>query len=86
MTEIKTKVGSKGQVVIPKVFRSEYGIKSGSSVVFREEEGKLVIAKPRMDVVGILKKLPKKPFVLKPDDIYEEEIRERLKRAGIGAR
>ncbi|MBI2583254.1 MAG: AbrB/MazE/SpoVT family DNA-binding domain-containing protein [Candidatus Aenigmarchaeota archaeon] len=86
MVEIRTKVGIKGQVVIPKVFRNEYNINSGSSVVFREEEGKLVIAKPRVDVVGILRKLPKKPFVLRPDESYEEEIRERLKRAGIGVR
>ena len=83
MVEIKTKVGIKGQVVIPKAYREEYNIKPGTTVAFREEGGKLVIARPRVDVVAILRKLPKKTFALKPDEPYEEEIRERLKRAGI---
>lgn len=37
------RVSSKGQVVIPASMRKRHGIKSGSTVVFEDTKGKLVI-------------------------------------------
>ena len=36
-------VSSKGQIVIPAALRKKYRLKAGTRVVFREEEGHLVL-------------------------------------------
>lgn len=43
--EIESKVGAKGQVVIPKPIRDEYGLKEGTSVTFSVEDGEVVVRK-----------------------------------------
>lgn len=83
MVEIKTKVGAKGQIVIPKPFREEYGIMPGSTVALKEEEGKITISRPNADVVGTLRRMAKKGGTYNSDEAYDEEMRERLKKAGI---
>lgn len=40
-----TTVSEKGQVTIPKEFREKFGIKPGSDVEFKEEDGRLVLEK-----------------------------------------
>lgn len=40
-----TTVSEKGQVTIPKEFREKFGIKPGSDVEFKEEDGRLVLKK-----------------------------------------
>lgn len=41
VVKIRVKVGPKGQVVIPKVFREAYGIKEGGYVFLEPGEGEL---------------------------------------------
>jgi AbrB family looped-hinge helix DNA binding protein len=42
----RRKVGTRGQVTIPKELRERFGIKGGDDVVIHEEAGKLVIEQP----------------------------------------
>ena len=53
MVRISVRVGPKGQLVIPKVFRDEYSIAPGDAVVVREEDHKLVIEKPKDPVAAL---------------------------------
>ncbi|MET1159478.1 MAG: AbrB/MazE/SpoVT family DNA-binding domain-containing protein [Thermoprotei archaeon] len=43
LVRVKIKVGPKGQIVIPKIFREYYGIKEGGYVILEPEEDKLII-------------------------------------------
>ncbi|QDA32393.1 AbrB/MazE/SpoVT family DNA-binding domain-containing protein [Thermococcus indicus] len=43
MVSIRLKVGPKGQIVIPKVFREAYGIKEGGEVIVEPTERGLII-------------------------------------------
>jgi len=43
VVSIRLKVGPKGQIVIPKVFREAYGIKEGGEVIVEPTERGLVI-------------------------------------------
>ena len=56
MVSIRLKVGPKGQIVIPKVFREAYGIKEGGEVIVEPKENELVI-KRAPDTEELLKKL-----------------------------
>ncbi len=42
---MKATVAERGQVTIPKVLRKKLGIKSGTALDFREENGRLVAVK-----------------------------------------
>ncbi len=53
MVRISLRVGPKGQLVIPKVFRDEYNIHPGDAVVVKEEDHKLVIEKPKDPVAAL---------------------------------
>ena len=53
MVRISTRVGLKGQLVIPKVFRDEYNIHPGDAVVVREEDSKLLIEKAKDPVAAL---------------------------------
>ncbi|GAB7018898.1 AbrB/MazE/SpoVT family DNA-binding domain-containing protein [Halostagnicola bangensis] len=47
MTEMETqRVGSRGQVTIPKELREASGIQSGDEVEVRRESGRIIIEKP----------------------------------------
>ena len=47
MVELRIKVGPKGQILIPKVFRDRYGLKEGHAVVIEpEEDGVLIRGRP----------------------------------------
>ncbi len=74
MIEEKMKVGPKGQVVIPKVFRKALGIAPGSKVVFELRENEVRIRKPKKDVVRVFEKIAKsgKPVRVKPHEYVEE--------------
>ncbi|MEM2937487.1 MAG: AbrB/MazE/SpoVT family DNA-binding domain-containing protein [Candidatus Bathyarchaeia archaeon] len=80
MLEEEMKVGSKGQVVIPKTLRKALKIHPGSRVIFRLEKGKIVLEKQFFDAVGTLENIAKKgPPVSRIDaHIYEEELGERM--------
>lgn len=51
MGEILISVGPKGQVLIPKSLRDEYGISPYSKVVARKEKGGVLISRPKSDAV-----------------------------------
>lgn len=72
-------VGSKGQVVIPKAMRKMLKINPGSKIVFKLEDGKLILENSVFDAVSTLEKIAKKgPSVSKiAPHIYEEELRTR---------
>ena len=55
MIKEEMKIGPKGQVVIPKVFRKILGIVPGSKVLIELEDDRIVIEKPRKDVAGVFK-------------------------------
>lgn len=47
MVRLKVKVGQKGQILIPKIFREEYGIRAGEDVAMEpREEGLLLKGRP----------------------------------------
>ena len=47
MVELRIKVGPKGQILIPKLFRDRYGLKEGDVVVIEpEEDGVLIRGRP----------------------------------------
>ena len=62
MVSIRIRVGPKGQVVIPKVFRDAYGIKEGGEVVIIPTEEGLIIKKKKSveEVIKTLKKYREK--------------------------
>ena len=82
MVSIKTKVGPKGQIVIPKVFRDEYNISPGDEVLIKEENQALLIEKPKEDIVKKLREYAQKiRFRGKIDPhAIEEEYEERWKK------
>ncbi len=78
MVRISTRVGPKGQLVIPKVFRDEYNIHPGDAVVVKEEGHQLIIEKPK-DPVAALAALAKRidfrgtfDFRMLKEEKYEE--------------
>ena len=73
LVSIRLKVGPKGQIVIPKVFREAYGIKEGGEVIVEPTEEGLVIKKP-----------PSKEELLKKLKEYHEK-RKGTKPAKLGA-
>jgi len=64
MVNIKLKVGPKGQIVIPKVFRDAYGIKEGREVIIEPTDKGLVIKAPA-DVKTLMEKLKERRKMMK---------------------
>ena len=82
MVGIRTKVGPKGQIVIPKIFREEYDITPGDEIMIKEDNKTLFIEKPQEDIVKKLEAFAKK-IKLKKFNIHaiEGEYEERWKKA-----
>ena len=57
MVEMIVKVGPKGQILIPKVLRDEYGINPYGKVTLKESEEGIVVAKPKGDAVRTFRKI-----------------------------
>ena len=53
------KVGSKGQVVIPKVFRDNLGIKPGENVDIAVEDDKVIIQRQTKETKPVLERIAK---------------------------
>ncbi len=73
------KVGPKGQVVIPRVMRKALKISPGSKVLFKLDDGKLILEKPSVDAVAVFRKIAKKISYNEKIDPhqYQEEIEAR---------
>ncbi|MBI2142418.1 AbrB/MazE/SpoVT family DNA-binding domain-containing protein [Candidatus Woesearchaeota archaeon] len=56
----RTRLGPKGQVVIPKLLRDSLGMYPGSDVLVELGEGKVVIKKDGEDMVEIAERIAKK--------------------------
>jgi len=83
MVRIKTKVGPKGQIVIPKILREEYNISPGDEVIIKENNDTLILEKPKEDIVKKLEEMAKKIRFNKKINVHaiEEEYEERWKKA-----
>jgi AbrB family looped-hinge helix DNA binding protein len=55
-------ISAKGQIVIPAILRKRYRLKEGSTVVFQEERGRLVLEPENYDAIyalqGSLREFP----------------------------
>lgn len=82
MIKEERKVGPKGQVVIPKVFRKSKKIEPGSKVIFESKDGKLVIEKPEEETEKVFEEVAKKGKKVKrkigSHEAHDEELEERL--------
>lgn len=77
------KVGIKGQVVIPKIFRKVIGINSGTTVRIRLKRDKIIIDKTKIDPIKIFEEIAHKGKSLKEFNTnknYEEMMEERWKK------
>lgn len=79
MVEVVVKVGRKGQVLIPKVLRDEYGIVSNGKAVLRESKEGIILSKPKTDPVKEFRKIafsgkPIKVDIAKYKKTFEEEF------------
>jgi len=82
MIREEMKVGPKGQVVIPKVFRKSAGIHPGTRVIFSLKKEGILIEKPITDTVEIFAKIAKmkKSGKINPHKAYGMEIEERFRK------
>jgi AbrB family looped-hinge helix DNA binding protein len=79
MASYRTKISSKGQVVIPVELREQFGLKKGTPATWREEDGRLVLTpmteKRIREIKGFLKPKPGEPSMF--DELFAERERER---------
>ncbi|POB10421.1 AbrB/MazE/SpoVT family DNA-binding domain-containing protein [Sulfobacillus sp. hq2] len=77
-----SRIGPKGQVVLPKEFRDILGIGPGDRVVFDMQEGKVVLtpvpARTTSDLLGILR-MPKSVNVKEARQDYQDHLVDKLK-------
>ncbi|HIH19967.1 TPA: AbrB/MazE/SpoVT family DNA-binding domain-containing protein [Candidatus Micrarchaeota archaeon] len=78
-------VGPKGQIVLPKIFRDNYGFAPGTQVVVEEKNKELVVRKPASDIVKLCREAAReiagsgKKLNLDPHWGYEGQMEERFK-------
>jgi len=77
--EEEMKVGPKGQVVIPRTMRKALRISPGSKVIFKLDDGRLILEKPELDAVAIFRRTAKQinHNARVNTHQYEEELEER---------
>ncbi|MBM4030486.1 MAG: AbrB/MazE/SpoVT family DNA-binding domain-containing protein [Planctomycetes bacterium] len=75
MSTMMSTASVKGQVVIPAVLRRKFGIKPGTRVNFREEEGRIVLRPVTRDAIRKVRGMLKGSGVLQ--GLMEERRRER---------
>ncbi len=80
MIEIEMKVGPKGQVVIPSVFRKNFNITPGDKVIFESNGDKLIIKRAQKGSVNKLKKIAERvgEVEIDTDEDYDQRMMERL--------
>lgn len=88
MVELKVRLGSKGQIVIPKILRDNYKLYPKQEVIITEKDDGILIKKE--DPIKILEKIARtaskkrkgKPFIYNKEEFYEQ-YEKRARRAGI---
>lgn len=88
MVGIKTIIGLKGQVVIPKQIREEIGLYPGEKIEFDLNDSEIIIRKKKNPIKLFLevKKLANKKFTesdfkkIDWDKLYEEQFEEKWKK------
>ncbi|MBI2584132.1 MAG: AbrB/MazE/SpoVT family DNA-binding domain-containing protein [Candidatus Aenigmarchaeota archaeon] len=81
--EIKeeSKIGSKGQVVIPRTFRKYLDMQPGTNVIMKLEEKGVVITRPSVDVVSDMERIAASGRSVRPNPhSYVEELEKRWKK------
>ena len=69
--EIESKIGAKGQVVIPKPIRDEHGLNEGTRVTFSVEDGEVVVRKADAVLEGFVGEFEKRE---EPDEEDWDEV------------
>ncbi len=90
MVELKVKLGAKGQVVIPKIFRESFHLFPNQEAIIKEKEDGILITKSKEDPIKVLEKIADissekrkgKPFRYNKKEFYEQYDK-RNKRAGL---
>lgn len=79
MVYVRVPVNEKGQIVIPKALREDYGIEPGSEVMIGEEGNKLVIQRKmtKEEFAKALEAFPKWKVKIDSDKNYAEELESR---------
>jgi len=80
MIEVEMKVGPKGQVVIPSIFRKNFSIRSGDKVIFESNGDKLVIKRAERGGVDKLREIAENAgeVEVESDEDYDRRMKERL--------
>ena len=79
MSELKTKIGEGGRLVIPAAYRKALGIKPGDEVVLALEEGEIRVLSTR-HAIARAQSLVRR-YVPKGRSLSEELVRERREEA-----
>ncbi len=83
MVKLKTKLGPKGQVVIPQMLRKSYGLVPGGDVIMEDSERGILIERPAEDPIKRMRQIAamgRQLEKIEPDKDWEEELGDRWKR------
>ena len=88
MLQLKVRLGPKGQVVIPKIFRNEFKLIPGNEVIITVEEDKGVLITNAAENIAekfedIAKTIKKDLSVKTIKKILDKQYEERTRKAGI---
>ncbi|MBS3155667.1 AbrB/MazE/SpoVT family DNA-binding domain-containing protein [Candidatus Woesearchaeota archaeon] len=82
MIRQEMKVGPKGQIVIPKIFREHKKIYPGDRIFVELREDSIIIEKSTKDALKVFEEISKKgkPISVNSDSDYDQMMKERWKK------
>ncbi|MBI1968586.1 AbrB/MazE/SpoVT family DNA-binding domain-containing protein [Candidatus Woesearchaeota archaeon] len=85
MVTVKAKIGSKGQIVIPKILREEYNIKKNTELILRDTGQGILLQRPHLDIAEEFARLARQHGKIVKVDVHaiEKQYEERMKRSGL---
>ena len=89
MVELTVRLGPKGQLVIPKIFREAYKIYPMQEAIVKTNEEGILIKRNEENISEKLKKIAEKINIRSPlsakriKNLIEQQYEERAKRAGL---
>lgn len=84
MTDTVVNMGEKGQILIPKLLREEFGLLPGQPAVLQETEEGVLVKRIKQDPVKLFESIAKKANIkAKKIESVEEQYAERMIKAGI---